>query len=103
MMLKPTYSAQIFRLRVLSACPNHVASIGDGTGSPISTVSIDLLICMLVNAGLLQYFDTHIDIYLRLLRQRRNLPRWFLACGCAEAGQEGWRCFVVRLADFHLI
>jgi hypothetical protein len=36
-------------------------------------------------------------------RQRRKLPRWFLACGYAEAGREGWRCFVVRLADFHLI
>jgi hypothetical protein len=31
------------------------------------------------------------------------LPRWFLACGFAEAGQEGWMYFVVRLADFHLI
>jgi hypothetical protein len=35
-------------------------------------------------------------------RQRRNLPRWFLACGCAEAGREGGRYLVVRLADFHL-
>jgi hypothetical protein len=42
MMLKSTYSAQIFRLRVLSACPNHVASVGDSTGRPISTVSTDL-------------------------------------------------------------
>jgi hypothetical protein len=39
-------------------------------------------------------YSTSIPLSI-FLRQRRNLPRWFLACGCVEAGREVWRCFVV--------